>query len=75
VEEVPSNEQGQDFGFSGAGRHFHHVARPVFIEHAGGHRAGRVEPEQIIFVASAPDLEQPDDRLHCFALSKVVMEG
>ena len=75
VEEAPRDEQRQDLGFAGAGGHLQYVARPVFVEHAGGHRAGGVEAEQVELVAGAADVVEPDDRLHGFALGKVVAEG
>jgi hypothetical protein len=35
VEETPRDEQGENLGLPGAGRHLQDVARPVLIEHTG----------------------------------------
>ena len=75
VEEAPSDEEGEDFGFAGTGGHFHDVARPILGEHAAGHGAGGIEPDQVVFVAGTPDLEKPDHRLDRFALGEVVAES
>ena len=75
VKEAPGDEEGEDFRFPGAGRHFHDIARPVFVEHAGRYCAGRIEAKQVIFLAGAADFEQPDDGLHCFTLGKIIAKG
>lgn len=54
-----------------AGCHFHDVAGPILGEHAAGHRAGGIEAEQVVFVACAPNLVKPDNRLKRFALGEV----
>ena len=74
VKEAPGDEQREHFGFSGAGRHLHHVARPVLVEHVAGHGAGGIETQQIELVAGAPHVIEPDDRLDRFALGEVVAE-
>ena len=59
MEEAPSDKQREDFRSSGACRHFQNVARPIFVEHASGNRAGSIEAEQVKFVASALNLMEP----------------
>lgn len=75
MEETPHDEERKDLGLASAGREFEDVARPVLVEHAAGHGPGGVETEQIVFVAGAADLVQPDNGLNGFALSEVVAEG
>ena len=53
VEVAPGDQQRQHLGLARAGGHLDDVARPILIEHVGGHRAGGIEAQQVELVARA----------------------
>src|ERR1700683_960320 len=74
VKETPRYEQGKDFRLSCASSHLQDISRPVFVEHAGRHGPGRIEAQEIEFIASAADFMEPDDSFNGFSLCKIVPE-
>jgi hypothetical protein len=74
VKEAPRDQEREDLGLAGAGREFEHVARPVLGKHAARYGAGGVEADQVVAVAGAADLVEPDDSFDGLALGEVVAE-
>lgn len=74
AEEAPRDEQRQNFCFPRSRRHFQHVAWPVFIEHAGGHRAGRIEATQIVLLACLADFRTAIGCLDRLTLGIIIAE-
>ncbi len=70
----PRQQQAHDFGLARSRGKFHHVARPVLIEHPLGHAAGLVVLNETVGVASLLDFVQPDCGLYCLTLTEVVAE-
>lgn len=75
VEVAPRHEEREHLGLSGPGRHFHDEARPGLIEHVRRNGARRVEPYQVMTVADAADVVEPDDGFDGLALREVIAKG
>ena len=71
---APSDQQREHLGLARARGHLDHEARPVLIEHVGGHGTGSVEAQQVELVARAACVVQPDHGLDSLALREVIAE-
>lgn len=74
VEIAPGHQQRQHLGLAGAGCHLDDEARPVLVEHVGGHRAGCIEAHQVEFVPRTSRIVKPYDGFNRLALREVVAE-
>ncbi len=74
VEIAPRDQERQDLGLAGAGRHFQDETRPRLVEHVRRDGARGVEADQVVLVADPSHVEQPDDRFDRFALGEIVAE-